>query len=62
MGTEIRVTVGDLRGKMQLTGKGYAGHEVQFDMTVPFGDDNGFTGLWAMLRNDVAVPWKYSIS
>ena len=45
MGTEISVTVGDLKGKMHLTGRGHAGHEVQIDYYPPLGEDNGFTSL-----------------
>lgn len=49
MSTEIKVTVGDLRGKMRLKGKRHTGHEVPFDMPPPFGDDDGFTGLESLL-------------
>lgn len=45
MNIELRVTVGDLRGKMQLTGKGRTGHTVSIDYTPPFGEDKGFTSL-----------------
>jgi len=45
MNIELKVTVGDLRGKMQLTGKGHTGHEVQIDYTPPLGDDKGLTSL-----------------
>lgn len=51
MGTEIKVTVGDLQSKMQLRGKGHTGHEVKFDMPPPFGDNNGFTGLESLLTS-----------
>jgi putative redox protein len=42
---ELRVTVGDLHGKMHLTGSGHTGHIVQVDYPPPLGDDNGFTSL-----------------
>ncbi|MBI1921677.1 MAG: OsmC family protein [Geobacter sp.] len=45
MGTEMKVTVGGLRGKMQLTGKGHTGHEVQIDYIPPLGEDNGLMSL-----------------
>lgn len=51
MSTEIKVTVGDLKGKMQSRGKRHTGHEVQFDMPPPFGDDDGFTGLESLLAS-----------
>ena len=45
MHMEMKVSVGDLQGKMQLKGKGHTGHEVQIDYIPPFGEDNGFTPL-----------------
>lgn len=45
MSAELKVTVGNLQGKMQLTGKGHTGHEVRIDYTPPLGEDNGFTSL-----------------
>ena len=45
MNIELKVTVGDLKGKMQLTGKGHAGHTVAIDYTPPLGEDQGFTSL-----------------
>ncbi|WP_298267061.1 OsmC family protein [Geobacter sp.] len=44
-GTELKVTVGGLQGKMQLKGKGHTGHEVQIDYFPPLGEDNGLTSL-----------------
>ncbi|MDA8098565.1 MAG: OsmC family protein [Nitrospiraceae bacterium] len=49
MDLELNVTVGDLKGKMQLTGKGHSGHEVAIDYTPPMGDDQGFTSLELLL-------------
>lgn len=49
MEMELKVTVGDLQGKMQLKGKGHAGHEVRIDYTPPLGEDNGFTSLELLL-------------
>ncbi len=46
---ELNVTVGDLQGKMQLTGKGHTGHTVAIDYTPPFGEDKGFTSLELLL-------------
>ncbi len=51
MSTEIKVTVGDLRGKMRLSGKRHSGHEIQLDMYPPFGDDEGFSGLESLLAS-----------
>lgn len=45
MHSELRVTVGGLRGKMQLTGRGHTGHTVSIDYTPPLGEDKGFTSL-----------------
>ncbi|OGW42193.1 MAG: hypothetical protein A2010_10635 [Nitrospirae bacterium GWD2_57_9] len=45
MNIELNVTVGDLKGRMQLTGKGHTGHTVPIDYTPPLGDDRGFTSL-----------------
>jgi len=45
MNIELKVTVGDLQGKMQLTGKGHSGHTVAIDYTQPLGEDKGFTPL-----------------
>ncbi len=42
---ELTVTVGDLQGKMQLTGKGRTQHTVAIDYPPPMGDDKGFTSL-----------------
>ena len=45
MNIEMKVRVGDLKGKMQLKGTGHTGHEVQIDYMPPYGEDNGFTPL-----------------
>ncbi len=45
MNIEMKVRVGDLKGKMQLKGKGRTGHEVQIDYIPPHGEDNGLTPL-----------------
>ena len=45
MNIELKVTVNDLRGKMQLTGTGHTGHTVAIDYTPPLGEDKGFTSL-----------------
>ncbi len=45
MSTEIKVSVGDLQGKMQLKGRAHTGHEVQIDYIPPLGDDKGFMSL-----------------
>jgi len=47
MGTTsiLRVRVGDLRGKMNLTGTGHAKSTVAIDYPPPLGEDNGFTSL-----------------
>jgi len=45
MNIELKVTVGDLQGQMQLTGKGHTGHTVSIDYTPPLGEDKGFTSL-----------------
>jgi putative redox protein len=45
MNIELKVTVGDLRGQMQLIGKGHTGHTVSIDYTPPLGEDKGFTSL-----------------
>lgn len=45
MNTQLRVSVYDLQGKMQLTGRGHTRHTVQIDYAPPLGDDNGFTSL-----------------
>jgi putative redox protein len=45
MNIELKVTVGDLQGQMQLTGKGHTGHTVPIDYTPPLGEDKGFTSL-----------------
>jgi putative redox protein len=49
VGTEIKVTVGGLRGKMQLTGTGHTGHEVQIDYLPPLGEGNGLMSLELLL-------------
>jgi putative redox protein len=46
---ELNISVGDLKGKMQLTGRGHTGHEVAIDYTPPLGDDKGFTSLELLL-------------
>jgi putative redox protein len=45
MGAEMKVTVGGLRGRMTLTGKGHTSHEVQIDYIPPLGEDDGLTSL-----------------
>jgi putative redox protein len=45
MNIEMKVRVGDLKGKMQLKGKGHTDHEVQIDYIPPHGEDNGLTPL-----------------
>lgn len=45
MGADMRVTVGGLHGKMQLTGRGHSSHEVKIDYTPPLGEDDGLTSL-----------------
>jgi len=45
MGTELSVTVGGLRGKMQLTGRGHTSFEIPIDYFPPLGEDQGFTPL-----------------
>lgn len=47
--TQLKVSVYDLQGKMQLTGRGHTTHTVQIDYTPPLGDDNGFTSLELLL-------------
>jgi len=51
MGTEVKISVGGLQGKLQLTGRGHAGHEVRMDYYPPLGDDNGFTGMELLLTS-----------
>lgn len=41
----LRVEVGDLRGKMNLTGKGHSPFTVSVDYPPPLGEDGGFTSL-----------------
>jgi putative redox protein len=41
----LKVTVGDLKGKMHLTGKGHTDALVEIDYPPPMGEDNGFTSL-----------------
>ena len=45
MNIELKVTVGELQGQMQLTGRGHTGHTVSIDYTPPLGEDKGFTSL-----------------
>jgi putative redox protein len=49
MDLELNVSVGDLKGRMQLTGRGHTGHEVAIDYTPPMGGDKGFTSLELLL-------------
>lgn len=49
MGTEMKVAVGNLKGNMQLTGKGHTSHEVSIDYFPPLGEDKGFTSLELLL-------------
>lgn len=49
MGTEMKVSAGNLTGKMHLTEKGHSGHEVPIDYFPPMGEDNGFTSLELLL-------------
>jgi putative redox protein len=41
----LKVQVGDLKGRMQLTGRGHANAKVAIDYSPPLGEDNGFTSL-----------------
>ena len=41
----LNVEVGDLTGKMNLTGKGHSPFTVSIDYPPPLGEDNGFTSL-----------------
>jgi putative redox protein len=41
----LNVTVGDFKGKMQLTGKGHTEARVAIDYPPPLGEDTGFTSL-----------------
>jgi uncharacterized OsmC-like protein len=41
----LKVSVGNLKGKMQLTGIGHANKTVAIDYPAPLGEDNGFTSL-----------------
>jgi putative redox protein len=41
----LNVEVGNLRGKMNLTGKGHTPSTVSIDYPPPLGDDGGFTSL-----------------
>lgn len=49
MSTQVSVTVGNLRGKVHLTGRGHTPHEVQIDYIPPFGEDDGFMSLELLL-------------
>ena len=49
MSTQISVTVGNLQGKVHLTGRGHTPHEVQIDYIPPFGEDDGFMSLELLL-------------
>lgn len=49
MPTQVNVTVGNLRGKAHLTGKGHTAHEVAIDYLPPFGGDDGFMSLELLL-------------
>ncbi|HPU85823.1 MAG TPA: OsmC family protein [Candidatus Latescibacteria bacterium] len=46
---EMKVTVGGLKGKMQLTAKGHTDHELTIDYFPPMGEDTGFTPLELVL-------------
>ncbi len=41
----LNVVVGDLKGKMQLTGSGHTNARVAIDYPPPMGEDSGFTSL-----------------
>jgi putative redox protein len=41
----LNVAVGDLKGKMQLTGSGHTNARVAIDYPPPLGEDKGFTSL-----------------
>ena len=41
----LRVEVGDLKGKMNLTGRGHSPFAVAIDYPPPLGGDQGFTSL-----------------
>jgi len=45
----LNVTVGDLRGKMQLTGSGHTTARVAIDYPPPMGEDKGFSSLELLL-------------
>jgi putative redox protein len=51
MKAELKVVVGDLQGKMHLTGKGHTAHEVPIDYPPPLGEDTGFTSLELLLTS-----------
>ncbi len=41
----LNVVVGDLKGKMRLTGSGHTNARVAIDYPPPMGEDSGFTSL-----------------
>jgi putative redox protein len=45
----LSVVVGDLKGKMQLTGIGHTNSRVAIDYPPPLGEDSGFTSLELLL-------------
>lgn len=45
MNTELKVSVGNLQGKMRLTATGHTGHRLPIDYPAPLGEDDGFTSL-----------------
>ncbi len=42
---ELRIEVSDLKGKMNLTGRGHTPFTVSIDYPPPLGEDQGFTSL-----------------
>ncbi len=51
MPTELKVKVGGLSGKMQLTGSVRGLYEVPIDYAPPLGDGNGFTSLELLMTS-----------
>ncbi len=49
MTSTLKVSVGDLQGKMRLRGLGHDNQSVAIDYTPPMGDGDGFTSLELLL-------------